>query len=460
MAGVGFELNKLMRQKTYTSLLRAYGLAGIIAGGPWVIAVSSLALLGYLLEKIVGDSEVRLFLVSISVIYGTSLVAVGPFQLIMTRYTSDQLYKKETDPIFGCFLQFLSWGAILLFVIGATMFYFFVDAPILFRGSAAMLFVLVGCIWLCSVFLSGIKNYKELVRGFFIGFILCIVCGWGLAKLAGISGAMFGMVLGHLAIFLHLMRMIYLESGLSFNARFDSILTIGKRYYELALCGLFYNLGIWIDKFLFWWANPSGSEQISGFLYSAPVYDPVVYFSFLSILPGISFFLLKVETGLVFYMADFVDRILNKGSLSDIHEAKRRILDSLTVNIGQLIKVQGLVTGILILSAGNVLRILGLNNIQTGVFQISLLGTFVLVIFMALLLVLYYMDQRKPAMITCLVFLVTNTVVTMISISMGVQYYGVGFLCATIAGLLTGLYFVDKNLDFLEIQSFMKQPIC
>lgn len=458
MAGVGFELNRLMEQKTYTSLLRAYGLAGVIAGGPWVIAVSSLALLGYLLERVTSESDVRVFLVAISVIYGTSLVAVGPFQLIMTRYTSDQLYKKETDPIFGCFLQFLSWGAIILFGLGVLMFYFFVDANLLFRGSAAMLFVLVGCIWLCSVFLSGIKNYRELVRGFFIGFLLCVLCGWGLGYLAGVGGAMFGMVLGHLAIFLHLVRMIYLETGLNFNARFDSIITIGKRYYELALCGLFYNLGIWIDKFLFWWADPK-SVQISGFLFSAPVYDPVVYFSFLSILPGISFFLLKVETGLVYHMADFVDKILNRGSLGQIQEAKRKILDSLTLSIGQLIKVQGVVTGILILSAGNVLDILKLNDVQTGVFQISLLGAFVLVIFMALLLVLYYMDQKKPAMITCLVFMLTNAVVTLASISMGIQYYGLGFLCATVAGLLVALHFVDKNLDYLEIQAFMKQPI-
>lgn len=451
MAGVGFELNKLMRQKTYTSLLRAFGLSGIIAGGPWIIAVSSLALLGHYLDGILDHRDVRLFFVTISVIYGTSLVAVGPFQLIMTRYTSDQLYKRETDPIFGCFLQFLSWAAFIFFVIGFGMFYFFVNTPLLFRLSAAMLFVLVGCIWLCSVFLSGIKNYKELVRGFFIGFIVCVALGWGLAKVSGVSGCMFGMVLGHLVIFLHLVRMIYLEAGLNFNAKFDSILIIGKRYYELAFCGLFYNLGIWIDKFLFWWANPEGSEQISGFLFSAPVYDPVVYFSFLSIIPGISFFLLKVETGLVYHMADFIDKILNKGSLKDINESKKRILDSLTLNIGQLIKLQGLVTGILILSAGNVLEILGLTKIQTGVFQISLLGTFVLVIFMALLLVLYYMDQRKPAMITCLVFLVVNTIVTLVTISMGVQYYGVGFLAANIAALIVGLYYVDKNLDLLEI---------
>lgn len=124
MAGVGFELNKLMRQKTYTSLLRAFGLSGIIAGGPWIIAVSSLALLGHYLDGILDHRDVRLFFVTISVIYGTSLVAVGPFQLIMTRYTSDQLYKRETDPIFGCFLQFLSWAAFIFFVIGFGMFYF------------------------------------------------------------------------------------------------------------------------------------------------------------------------------------------------------------------------------------------------------------------------------------------------------------------------------------------------
>lgn len=62
-------------------------------------------------------------------------------------------------------------------------------------------------------------------------------------------------------------------------------------------------------------------------------------------------------------------------------------------------------------------------------------------------------------MITCMSFMITNALVTLVSISMGVQYYGLGFLSATVVGLLVALYFVEKNLDYLEIQVFMKQPI-
>ncbi len=38
MAGVGFELNKLLAKQGYTGLLQAYGYAALIGSGPWLVA--------------------------------------------------------------------------------------------------------------------------------------------------------------------------------------------------------------------------------------------------------------------------------------------------------------------------------------------------------------------------------------------------------------------------------------
>ena len=44
MAGIGFELRKLLRKRTYTGMLQAYAYAGIISSGPWVLSIVGILL--------------------------------------------------------------------------------------------------------------------------------------------------------------------------------------------------------------------------------------------------------------------------------------------------------------------------------------------------------------------------------------------------------------------------------
>ena len=48
MAGIGFELRKLLRKQTYAGLLQAYAFAGIISSGPWVLSIVGIMLIGLL----------------------------------------------------------------------------------------------------------------------------------------------------------------------------------------------------------------------------------------------------------------------------------------------------------------------------------------------------------------------------------------------------------------------------
>lgn len=46
MAGIGFELRKLLKKQTYGGLLQAYAYAGIISSGPWVLSIVGILLIG------------------------------------------------------------------------------------------------------------------------------------------------------------------------------------------------------------------------------------------------------------------------------------------------------------------------------------------------------------------------------------------------------------------------------
>ncbi len=457
MAGIGIELNKILSRQGYTSTLQAYSYAAIIGSGPWLVTVAALGLLGAAISSFTQTTDVRLFFVSISLIYGVTLILTGPVQLVLTRYAADQQFSNKTEKIFPTFVFCLAWIALIFTVIGLTLFVGFVNGPLLFRLSAALLTMLVASIWIAGIFLTALKNYHQVLKSFSIGCAVSFLAAWQLSVNFQVAGAMLGMAIGHAILLVLLCASIYQEIGNHEMGRLD-FLDYFRQYKDLAACGFFYNAGIWIDKFLFWWFDP-GAEQVSGILYTSPIYDRVVYFSFLTIVPGMAVFLLKLETEFSIANEKFYTHVLKKGTLQQIKEHKREMVRALGEGFGLLFKVQGLCSALIMLSAGRILNFLGLSAVQAGVFQIAVLATFLLLIFMSLLMILHYLDKRRDAMWCTIVFTVVNATVTAWSIVAGERWYGFGFMVASAVGVVLAATWVNKHLRDLEFFTFTSQPL-
>lgn len=439
-------------------MLQAYGYAGLVGSGPWLVAVASLGMLGVLLRTLAGDQDVRVFFVAVSVIYGVSLVLSAPLQLVLTRHVSDLEFLGKKRAVFPVYVASTAITALLFTLLGLIVFVGFVPGPFTFRVAAAALMCVVSCIWVANVFLSALKDYNSLLVGFALGFGLSLVLAWQGAKHWGISGAMTGFVAGQFGLLLVLCRAIFAELGSSDLADATSFLSGFRRYWDLALGGLFYNLGIWIDKFLYWWADPRG-EQVAGILYASPTYDRVVYFSFLTIVPGMAVFLLKLETEFADANRKFYDMVLRKGTLAQIDEARDAMVRALAGGFSLLVKVQGLTTGVLVLLAGRSLPILGLGAVQTGVFQISLIASYLLVLLLSLLTILYYLDKRREALVCCILMTVISAATTWMTIPLGDRWFGVGFLAACAVMVVFATWRVNHHLDRLVYDTFASQPV-
>ena len=68
-------------------------------------------------------------------------------------------------------------------------------------------------------------------------------------------------------------------------------------------------------------------------------------------------------------------------------------------------------------------------------------------------------DFRNLCMILTVVYLVTNTVFTYITIELGLEFYGYGYTISCFVSLLVGFYLFAKKMDRLEYITFMRQPI-
>jgi uncharacterized membrane protein len=125
----------------------------------------------------------------------------------------------------------------------------------------------------------------------------------------------------------------------------------------------------------------------------------------------------------------------------------------------ELLKVQGLFTGVLVLFADEILTQLDLGAVQTGVFRVTLIGVFMLVFYFSLLTVLFYLDKIRDAMWSCIIFAASNIILTSINVLSGEQWYGTGFVGAAGLGLTYAAIKVNRHHQFLEYDTFAFQKI-
>jgi uncharacterized membrane protein len=457
MAGIGFQLTKLMAKRTFAGGLHAYGFAALIGSGPWVLSMVTLALLGAVTQGAGTPRDLDVFFVAVTHIFAFSLIVTGPFQLVLSRYAADRIYAGAEEDVFPSFLGGLALTLAGTAVAGFLFFSLCVPAPPLFRFSAAGVLMAVSGIWIGAVYLSAVKDYSAVIRCFALGYAVSLAAGWGCSRFAGTAGTMAGFLLGQVVLLLAMIRIVYREYGTHAPPSF-AFLPYFRRHPALAATGLVYNLGIWIDKPLHWWLSPHGF-QVAGALHASPLYDQAVFLSFLSVAPGMAVFLLTLETTFAQRYAEFFRLVVAKGRLHEILRTKEEMAEALRDGLARLLKFQGAVTLGLVLAAESLLRALGLGAVQTLVFQVTLVGVCLLVLFLALLTVLFYLDRLRSALVCCSIFAAVNFTLTVAGLLADERWYGLGFTLAAAAGALVAGYTANRAIARLEYETFTSQPV-
>ena len=115
MTSIGSEIRKILARDSYWSVLRAYGYAGLVSGGPWVLSILSIMMIGILAVVLgVAQKEVNAFQICVTYLMAGSLIWTGGMQLMFTRFVADQTYtsnKGEVLPnLFGVLLVTMAGG--------------------------------------------------------------------------------------------------------------------------------------------------------------------------------------------------------------------------------------------------------------------------------------------------------------------------------------------------------------
>lgn len=203
MAGIGFRLRELMQTNTLSGLVQAYGFAGIIGSGPWVLSIVGILLIGIIsTENFLTPAFVAQFQISVTYLMAVSLILTGPLQLMLTRFISDRLYEKHDELVLPNLI-----GAIFIIVaVSGTLaticlFYLF-NESILYRLLMLSGLVILSTIWIVVIVLSGLKAYRAILLAFLLGYGITVFVAMELSAF-GLEGLLLDLFLDIASYYLY-----------------------------------------------------------------------------------------------------------------------------------------------------------------------------------------------------------------------------------------------------------------
>jgi uncharacterized membrane protein len=457
MAGIGFELRKLLKKQTYGGLLQAYAYAGIISSGPWVLSIIGIMLIGiFSIGSIAPKAAVAQFQVSVTYLFLISLIGTGIVQLSFTRFVADHIFAKDEAAILPNFNGLILLSIGLSLVLGLPFVAFlFPGQSVLYRLLFAMGLGVMSAIWIATVFLTGLKHYKAIVLIFFLGYAATLGLALIFRHVMGMEGLMFGFVLGHYLLLMGMVWLIYRNYGSDRFIAFD-IWKPGAMYTSLMAAGFLFNLGAWVDKLMFWY-YPSTGQQVIGPLNSSVIYDFPIFLSYLSVIPGMAIFLVRIETDFVEYYVKFYDAVREGATLDYIERMRNHMVYHVQRGLFDIAKIQSIAVLVTFALGGSLLAALGISSLYLPLLYVDVVGAALQVVLLGILNILFYLDQRRSVVVLTATLPLANIVFTAISLRLGAQWFGYGFALAMLTTVLMGIWMLNRKLEVLEYETFMLQ---
>jgi uncharacterized membrane protein len=455
MAGIGFELRKFLDKDSYLGLFQAYGYAGLINSGPWVLSIIGVVTIGMLSAGLHTEAgQVTAFLITVTYLIACSIIFGGWLQLMLARFVSDRLYAKQNDKVLPNLIGALLVTMITSVAISVLLWPLFKDTSLGYRLLMICNLTILSNIWILVVMLSGLRSYNLILGSFAAGYGLSVLAALAL-RIYGLEGLLAGFGIGQAVMMFFMLGLLVREYPSDTLIRFD-FLKKDQAFYSLAASSVIYNLGVWGDKLMFWF-NPLTSEQVIGPIRSSMTYDPPIFIAYLAIIPGMAVLLLRMEADFVDQYNAFFNAIRKGGSLSSISRLKKDMIATIGSSILEISKVQLLTAMIFIYAGKSILMYFSIPVEYWRLFSVYVIAVSIQVILLAVYTVLYYFDKRRLTLTLTVLFATSNLLFTWLSQQSGPAFYGMGYAGSMLLTTVIGFIMLYPTLKNLEYETFMLQ---
>ncbi|SFV58368.1 Extracellular Matrix protein PelG [hydrothermal vent metagenome] len=457
MAGIGFELRKILREDRLLSLAKVYGYSAILSSGPWVISIVAILIVGFLNLSNVGEVRDAFrfqVVITYAIALASSLIITGLLQLPFTRYVADLIFAKRENEVlpsyFGAII--LSWALGIVFIVPVYL-WVFEGLDISFIIGAILTFMILCGVWISSILAASLKYYVAVVWSYLLSYTFIVVMSYFIGN--SIQMLLYIFFTGNAILFIVLMSLIIKSYPSTIFLKVDFFLD-KNFYWTLGIAGLAYNLGAWVDKFIFWY-DPSTGANVIGKLNASVVYDMPIFLAYFSILPGMAIFFFRLESDFAEKYDLYYDAVRSGGTLDLIKQYRDDMTTIIRQAIREILIIQGIMDVILFLIAPRLFDLLHISVIYLGLFYILTIGAMLQLAFMSILAILYYLDRKKPAMWLSIAFFVLNGLLTLVSIRMGTAMYGYGYTVALLIVFTMAIIVIRQEMKRLNYETFMLQ---
>ncbi|MBA7468965.1 MAG: hypothetical protein GH155_02735 [Spirochaeta sp.] len=451
MAGIGFELQRVLRKGGMTSFLQVALSGVIIVAGPWLLSIIGIFLIsrfaGFALKEGSG-----LFMGVIIYSYAFSLFIFGGTHYIFTRFISDLIYmekKKES----GAALVLASLIMILLSGLFGLAGVLNIRAeglshPLLFKISSLAFFVIINVLWLLMIFISLLKRFKSIFVVFLSGMLVSVIGLSLLGRFLALGGAILGFALGQLLTVILLFFLSFRDypPGNPLKPARE-LLKYFARYRYLFLSGLFYYWGIWIDKIVYWLTV--GEKVPGSFIKLFDLYDIPVYLANLTMIPGLIYFVVVAETDFYLLLKAFLNSI-GRDIYKTIQERKYKLIARMKEGVREQSIFQGVMTVVFMLIAPVISESLFGGSLDAGILRLTLAAVFFQLLFLTLMTLLFYFELYRATALSAFIYFLVNLSGSLLSLLVpGLALFGVSYLAAGVsASFAAGAFLFSASGSF------------
>lgn len=457
MAGIGFELKRALRKESLLSLAKVYGYATLLSSGPWVISIVAILFVGFVhLAAAPAETSQSVFaiIVTYTEVLAVSMIATGFVQLPFTRYIADLIYLGKEEEIFPNYLGVTAvvwlYGWIVVFPLLPLLF---PHQGWLFRLGLFATYQMLASVWIANTLAASLKYYRGVIGAFLLSYGMIVLFSLTIGETLN---EMIWIFFAGNALLWFLLSVMIAESYASTRSVSFSFFRRKGFYWSLAIAGFFYNFGIWIDKFVFWY-HPLTGQSVLDSVHQSIVYDLPIFLAYLSILPGMAVFFYRLEADFAEQYALFYENILDGAPLQIIDRYHREMVRVVRRAVRDIMIVQGIMNIFLFVTAPYVFDRLHIPQLYLSLFYILTVGAQIQLGFMSILALLYYIDRRRIAMYLAVAFFALNFLLSWVSIYLGPTFFGYGYAVSLLIVFTIGLFALRKNFRELAYETFMLQ---
>ncbi len=460
MAGIGFSLRKLFKDKSCFGYAKAYAWAGMVTTGPFMVMIGLILGVQLLYAHFdIADFQRSLYIESIVYPFIFSHIVVSGFQLIITRYVADKLYEQDFKPILSSVFGMLSIVLTLGGIIG-ILFFLWADLPFYLELTTFIFYMEMIIILLLGVYISALQNYIFIVKAYGYGLIVTLLgTFWVLAEPwfeDTVTWTMLMMDIGALIIAVLLFHSIYMFFGFENYLNYGFIAYFGK-FKKLFLANLLYALGLYSHVIIIWF-GPQGM-CLANTYYCQPQYDVSTFYAYLSILPVMILFVINTEINFYEKFRRYLMFITEKGNYEEIVQSRKEMLHVMWSEIRNIFDFQ-LVAVFCFISFGNmIMPMVGLGYYGIDIYNMLVLSAFCIGVLQAVFIMLLYLEDKNGTLMTAVLMLLLSIIFNGICVWLGERTYGLGAFAAYFCTLIFAVYRLNVYSDRIDYHIFCSQPV-